>query len=261
VSEPRDRIARFDREMTERLSTRTESCRFGTAFYHEGFPRRWDSNFVWVEGSLEGVGAEELADDADDVLGRAGLAHRQLYVAELERARRLTAGFEALGYEIDRDVTMVHTREPDRWTDARAEEIDLATAKRFYATANREMEDGVYAADAEMLADFHGVIAERVDTRFFGATLDGEVVAACELYLIGRTAQVEDVFTLTEHRGHGLGRVVVLAAVRAAREAGADLVHLYADDEDWPKQMYAKLGFDEVDRSMSFLKVPPAQRA
>lgn len=261
MSDPLERIARFDREMTERLSTRTERCRFGTAFFHEGFPRRWDSNFVWVEDGLDGAAAEDLAADADDVLGRAGLAHRQLYVPELERGERLVEGFKALGFEIDRDVTMVHAGEPDRWTDDRAEEIDFETARRFYVYVNREAEDGAHAEGAEMLADFHGVVAERVDTRFFGARVDGEVVAGCELYMIGATAQVEDVFTLTAHRGRGLARAVVLAAVRAARDAAADLVHLYADDEDWPKHLYAKLGFDAVDRSLSFLRPPPAQRA
>jgi GNAT superfamily N-acetyltransferase len=261
LSDLRDRISRFDRELTERLSTRTERCRFGTAFFHEGFPRRWDSNFVWADAPLDGVGAEELAGDADDVLGRAGLEHRQVYVRGLEQGRRLSPGFEALGYETDRDVTMVHTREPDRWTDPLAEEIDLATAKRFYVSANREAEDGVHAADAQMLADFRDVLVERVDTRFFGARVGVDVVAGCELYVLGDGAQVEDVFTLRAHRGRGLARAVVLAAVRAAREAGADLLFLYADDEDWPKQLYAKLGFDGVDRSLSFLKTPPGQRA
>ena len=55
-----DRIARFDREITERLSTRTERCRFGTAFFHEGFPRRWDSNFVWVQDGLDGRSVRQI---------------------------------------------------------------------------------------------------------------------------------------------------------------------------------------------------------
>ena len=260
MSDLLDRISRFDRELTERLSTRTERCRFGTAYFHEGFPRRWDSNFVWADAPLEGVGAEELAADADDVLGRAGFGHRQIYVREVEQGRRLMPGLEALGYATDRDVTMLHTREPDRWIDAMAEEVDLATAKRFYVSANREAEDGVHGADAQMLADFRDVLVERVDTRFFGARVGGEVVAGCELYMLGDDAQVEDVFTLRAHRGGGLARAVVLAAVRAAREAGAQLLFLFADDEDWPKQLYAKLGFDEVDHSHSFLRVPPVQR-
>jgi len=62
-------------------------------------------------------------------------------------------------------------------------------------------------------------------------------------------------------RGRGLARAAVLAAVRAARGAGADLVFLGADEEDWPKHMYAKLGFDEVSRSYDFVIRPARQRA
>jgi GNAT superfamily N-acetyltransferase len=260
VSDLPERIELFDRELTERLSTRVERCRSGTAFFHDAFPRRWDSNFIWVR-STEDVGAAELAADAEEVLGGAGLEHRQIYETRIERANALAPAFAALGYEIDRDVTMVHVREPDRWTDGVAEEIDLPTARRFYLAANQAADDGAHAADAQMLADFCDVLVERVGARFFGVRAGSDVAAACHLYVVEAIAQVEDVFTLPAHRDRGHARAVVLAAVRAARGAGADLVHLYADDEDWPKQMYAKLGFDEVTRTAVFRKPPPDQRA
>lgn len=256
-----ERIARFDRELHERISTRTERCRFGTAYFHEGFPRRWDSNFVWVQARLDGVRAEDLAADADEVQGRAGLEHRHLVLENATHGERLAPSLGGIGYRIDRNVVMAHLREPDRWIDDRAEEIDLPTAIGFSAAAGRESSDPAEAADAQMLADFRRVLAERVSARFFGVRVDGEVVAGCELYPSGDVAQIEDVYTLTPYRGHGFGRAVVLAAVRAAREAGADLVFLGADDEDWPKQMYAKLGFDAVGRSFDFVRPPAAQRA
>jgi GNAT superfamily N-acetyltransferase len=258
VTEVLGRIEGFDREFEERLCTRAERCRFGTAFFHDRFPRRWDSNVVWVEEPLEGVSAEDLAADADDVQGRAGLEHRGLWVGDAVQGERLAPGFVGLGYGVDRNVVMAHAREPDEWTDERAEQIDLATAKHFYVAAHLEGHADAEAADAQMLADFRDVLVEHADVRFFGARIDGEVVAGCELYRIGLVAQVEDVYTLAEHRGRGLARAAVLAAVRAARGAGADLVFLGADDEDWPKLMYGKLGFDEVARSYDFVKRPPA---
>jgi len=257
VTDVLERIEAFERELEERLATRTERCRFGTAFFHEGFPRRWDSNVVWVEEPLDGVSAEELAADANDVLGRAGLDHRALWVGDVAQGERLAPGLAGLGYEIDRNVVMSHAREPDVWTDERAEEIDLASAKRFYVTAHLEGHADAEAADAQMLADFRDVLVEHAEVRFFGARADGEVVAGCELYRLGDVAQVEDVYTLAEHRGRGLARAAVLAAVRAARGAGADLVFLGADDEDWPKHLYRKLGFDEVARSFDFMIRPP----
>jgi GNAT superfamily N-acetyltransferase len=59
---------------------------------------------------------------------------------------------------------------------------------------------------------------------------------------------------LEVYRGLGLGRAVVLAGVRAALGTGCDLVFLNADDDDWPKMLYGKLGFDEVARFWSFVK-------
>ena len=77
-----ERIAAFERDLEGRLSTRTERSRFGTAYFHDDFPRRWDSNFVWTDPPLDAVEAEQLAADADDVLGRAGLQHRVIWVAD-----------------------------------------------------------------------------------------------------------------------------------------------------------------------------------
>jgi ribosomal protein S18 acetylase RimI-like enzyme len=260
VTDALERIDAFERDLEARLSTRTERTRFGTAYFHEGFPRRWDSNWVWTDPPLDGVEAEELAADADDVLGRAGLEHRVLWVADADQGERLAPGFAGLGYSVDRNVVMVHAREPDAWTDDRAEEVDLESAKKLWYAAHLEEPDVIEPADAEMLADFLDVLVDGAEARFYGVRVDGDVVAGAQLMVLDDVAQVEDVVTLTAHRGQGYARAVVLAAVRAAREDGADLIYLGADDEDWPKHMYAKLGFDEAARSFDFVKKPP-QRA
>ena len=255
-----ERIEAFERELEERLCTRSERCRFGTAYFHEDFPRRWDSNFIWADGPLEDVSARELAEDADDVLARAGLAHRRIWVQDLSQAERLAPGLAGLGYRVDRNVVMVLAREPDVWTNDRAEEVDLGSAKTFYERVNLASEEIDDPAVAKELADYRGVLAERIGARFFGARVGGDVVSGCELYQEGEIAQVEDVATLAEHRGRGLARASVLAAVRAARGAGAELIFLGADYEDWPKHMYAKLGFDGVGLSIDFVR-PPGTRA
>jgi ribosomal protein S18 acetylase RimI-like enzyme len=254
-----ERIDAFERDLERRLSTRTERTRFGTAYFHDAFPVRFDSNFVWTDPPLGGVEAEQLAADADDVLGGAGLEHRVIWVADPEQGERLAPAFAALGYDVDRNVVMVHAREPDAWTDDRAEEVDLASAKAMWFLAQSEEPD-TSRSDARMLADFLDVLVEGADARFYGVHVDGDVVAGAQLMVLDGIAQIEDVVTLAAHRGRGHARAAVLAAVRAARDDGADLVYLAADDEDWPKHMYAKLGFDEAGRSYDFVKKPP-QRA
>jgi ribosomal protein S18 acetylase RimI-like enzyme len=82
----------------------------------------------------------------------------------------------------------------------------------------------------------------------------GEVVSYTDLYVRGSAAQIEDVGTLPEHRGRGYAGAVILAAIGEARRAAADLVLLFAEAEDWPKELYRRLGFDELG---SYVKVLP----
>ena len=59
---------------------------------------------------------------------------------------------------------------------------------------------------------------------------------------------MEAVATLPAHRGRGYASAVVLRAVEEALAAGHDLVFLTADDDDWPKELYARLGFEQIGR-------------
>ena len=45
-------------------------------------------------------------------------------------------------------------------------------------------------------------------------------------------------------------------ALEESRAAGHDLTFLIADRDDWPKQLYAKLGFDEIGRIWEFIRPP-----
>ncbi|CAN5468246.1 hypothetical protein BH18ACT16_BH18ACT16_14020 [soil metagenome] len=40
----------------------------------------------------------------------------------------------------------------------------------------------------------------------------------------------------------------MLAALDVALSEGHDFVFLIADDDDWPKELYTKLGFDSIGR-------------
>ena len=88
--------------------------------------------------------------------------------------------------------------------------------------------------------------AAAIEARFFGGHVDGEPVTYASPLLDGAVAQIEDVATHAEHRGKGLARAVVLRCLAEARRAGAELVWLVADDKDWPKELYARLGFDPL---------------
>jgi GNAT superfamily N-acetyltransferase len=102
------------------------------------------------------------------------------------------------------------------------------------------------------------ILAEAIPTRFFAVRVDGEIASYCELYSDGRTGQIENVLTLERHRNRGLARATVLHALDASRAAGHDLSFLLADADDWPKEFYEKLGFDEIGFIYDFLRAGPS---
>lgn len=103
-------------------------------------------------------------------------------------------------------------------------------------------------------------LGERVQTVTRAATptflgvrrADGGVVARADLYLRDGVAQVEEVITDPAERGHGHARALVLQAVHCAREQGAHTVFLQADADDWPKELYRRLGFTDAAGTAQF---------
>lgn len=244
----------FERWLAERTSTRVEPWTLGSAFSNEDFPRRWDSNYLWAQRPLAGASPNRLAREADRLLD--GLDHRQIRVDDDDDGTSIAMGLGKLGYAGDRLVVMAHRREPDRAAAGGVEEVGFSDIRPLHVAVNLVGHGGAIAADAETLADFHRVIEDAVDTRFYVARVGREVVAGCELYLHDGVAQVEDVNTLEPFRGRGLASAVVLRAVEEARGSGAELVFLHADANDWPKHLYARLGFDPIGHMWSFVRTP-----
>ena len=250
------RIHDFERELEERCSTETEPTAFGTAFLNLDFPLRYDSNFVWVEPPLRGVDADALAADADRVLGEHGLAHRRLYVDDDLHGGRLAAAFLDLGWSAERLLIMAQVREPEPRPQVDVSELSFAEARSFLELVLRRQPYADSEEAVRQLTDIRGVYEREAGARFFVAEVDGQPASVSELYVLGDVAQVEDVNTIEEFRSRGLGSAVVLAAAAAARARGADIVFLIADDSDWPKELYSRLGFDPVSRFWSFVRTP-----
>ena len=81
----------------------------------------------------------------------------------------------------------------------------------------------------------------------------GEIGTLCSLYTIGGVAQVEEVSTLAR-RGEGLAGAVVRAAVAAALDGAPVLVFIEADEDDWMKGWYERIGFAQVGRTWRFTR-------
>jgi ribosomal protein S18 acetylase RimI-like enzyme len=232
--------------------SRTEPFRFGTAVFTPERPLRYDSNYLLVEKVPDGVTAAELAEEAERVQGAAGLPHRFLFFRDPRLAERFAPDLVESGWRFERHVLMAHRRSAERETDTSI--VAEVTADVIRAARERQIRSYPWGTPdvAQQLLDAKAHIP--VETRFFAVLVDGGIASYADLYLDGGIAQVEDVATIPEHRERGYASAVVLRAVEEARAAGAELVFLVADADDWPKELYRRLGFDEIGENAKLVK-------
>ncbi len=251
------RCLAFLRALDHRAARRTVPFAFGVAHLHESLPRVWSRNYLVAEENLGQASAELIALEADRILGGAGLRHRRIEVHDGEVGARLEAGFRGLGWGSQCDLVMVARREPDRRADAFVvEEASIEELEPIWVNGIRREPFGQDDEVVRQLVDNKRVVMEAIETRFFAARLDGALVSYCDLYSDGHTGQIEAVMTLEPYRNRGLARATVSHALEASREAGDDLTFLLAHQDDWPQELYRKLGFDEVGFIYDFVRAP-----
>jgi ribosomal protein S18 acetylase RimI-like enzyme len=252
-----DRILRYLAWREKATSTRLEPSRFGTALFNDDFPRFWDGNYLRVERPVD-LDLEALIEEVDRIY--SGFDHREIVVTDDDRGARVAPGFRSAGWEVDPLLLMVARRVTGRASPLPVEEWSFGSIYPLLVEGNLEAADRMTREDAEMDAGIRRVFQERTGARFFVALAEGSPAGYCEVYVHDAVAEIDDVHTFERYRGRGVATAVVSHAVRHGRAAGADLVFLIADDDDWPKELYAKLGFDPLSRLWQFRRPPPGYR-
>jgi ribosomal protein S18 acetylase RimI-like enzyme len=253
-------MSEFDRafalmdELDDRTAERLAPTPYGPVLVHERLDRVHDLNFLRAERPGKAT-ADALAAEAERVQGAAGIGHRRVNVRDAATLDRLQSRFVELGWSPERFVVMVQRRDPDRPSEAEVQEVDEPTLRPVWAAGIRREPHGQDEVVVQQILEHRRLIAEALPTRFFAAAAGGRLVAHCELYAAGGTTQIENVVTLSEFRGRGFARALVLRAAAEARANGSDLVFLVADADDWPRRLYERLGFDTIGRYGRFLKL------
>ncbi|MEU4578561.1 GNAT family N-acetyltransferase [Nonomuraea sp. NPDC023979] len=244
------RALEFVRGFARRRAPRVVDVPGGFAVLDDRYPGSYDDNklVVWA-GDDPGV----VLEAAERVLG--GRGHRQVNVDDDALGAAFAPTFAAAGYEHEETLVMVFRGAPPAGPPE-AERLEVAellpvVRESWRATlpeASEEVVDG---------------LARRIETRLRGAdrvgfrgvrAADGGLAAYADLYAHEGVAQIESLVTLARHRGNGHARALMRSLL--AETAGADLVFLLADAADWPKDFYARLGFETAGRTHSFLKTP-----
>jgi GNAT superfamily N-acetyltransferase len=250
------RAVAFESAMRKRSAQRVIPFRFGHAYFNPKYPRVWDLNAVCVEARGE-VDPGEIASDAELLHTDAGHAHRRVDALDDGVGVTCRPFLTRLGWESDRLVHMAYRGGGDRTTaSARVDEVKVEDLRAFRAEIARSEPWAEDEETVSMLLDANFVWSEAGSARHFAVREGDTVVSATDLYSDGRTAQIEDVATCPDHRGKGLASAVVLRAVEEALASGHTFVFLIANDENGPKELYGRLGFETIGHTWSFLRKP-----
>lgn len=256
MTEELARALAFEEALRERCAERIVPFSFGRAFFTDTFAAVWDLNHLRVERFAD-VTAAALAREAERLHGEAGQPHRRVVVPDEEAGADLEPGFAELGWDAHRFLYMAYRGPRERPGDpALAEEVagdDVRPLRLEVARTEPWASDEVIV---ETVLDGNRLVAEQGGARHFAVRVDGAPVSTADLYAEGSVAQVEDVVTSPAHRGRGHASATVARAVEEALAGGAELVFLVADDEDWPKDLYRRLGFEPIGRTWAFLRTP-----
>jgi GNAT superfamily N-acetyltransferase len=217
----------------------------------------WSCNELRVDAEVE---PDQLAAALDDLY--AGYPHRRALVERADTGARLAGAMRRRGWLVQHDLFMAHRRPPDRRpAPGLAREVDEAALRAVEAATFREEPYGEPEVIEQLLTARSAMCAAADGVRFFVGAVDGVDACHTTLYSDGGVAQVEDVATLGAFRRRGLARATVSAAIAAALEMGHELVFIVADDDDWPKDLYARLGFDPVGAAWGFIRPGPEHPA
>jgi len=239
VPDPGDLPARagaFDRSLVQRRAGVVAPVTGGFAVLDPRVAASYEHNCLWITGDVD---AADVAADAERILG--GWARPR---AVFDRPP--PAG---LGWEVGEERLQIlgpATPTPPAGPAPVVAVTSEVMAGLWRPSWHRDLPGIAEAAVDDLIrretfADAHCRV---VDLAVLG---DGGVpVAGTQLRIDGATAAIEAVMTEPAARGRGVGASLVADAIRRAREAGCDLVWLYAAADDWPRRWYERVGFVDV---------------
>jgi GNAT superfamily N-acetyltransferase len=222
----------------------------GTIVRATRYPSYFDFNAIRVEDE-PGMSAAELIAFADDHL--AGLEHRRINIEPIEVAERLLPDFKAAGWRALRLLWMRHDAPPPPHADDVAvEHVPYDAVHDLRVAWHREDFPG---HDASHYHDQAREVALAREVQVLAVRDDaGAPIAFAQIERAGNAAEITQVYVSPGHRGRGRGTALTRAAIAAAGDA--EDLWIAADDEDRPKELYARLGFRPAWTMMELTRLP-----
>lgn len=249
-----DRAVAFIQAYDEGLVEQIVPAAHGRALLTPSLPRVHYLNKFSVDHKARCT-AEELAEEVEPLFAEAGLRHRKI-VGEGEGGELLVPAFRRRGWKVEDLVLMPHRGSIPEIDTSGVEEVGPEELEPLWIEGMRSSPEIEGEEEIRQLVAAQHRRRQAVQIRYFGARVDGQIASYCELFFDGHTGQIESVMTLERFRGRGLAKAVVTHALDESRTAGHELTFLEADADDWPKELYRKLGFEIAGSTWSFLRPP-----
>jgi ribosomal protein S18 acetylase RimI-like enzyme len=249
-----DELARtwsFECAMQDRCARARREFEYGTALFNDDLRRVYDTNFVRFErgfGELTGAIVSEAADEL-----QASLGHRKVLIPDERAGARVAEELKDHGWRHFTLVTMAYRGGTPVPPARPAEQVD---ARAVRGARMQALEDGKRDAEAtRQIVAFTELMATVTAARLYAAFTEGEIGSFCALFQEGGVGQIDEVTTIERFRRRGLGTAVVEGALHASQADRDELTFLVADEGDWPKDWYARLGFEPIGRRYELLRV------
>jgi len=248
------RIEGFLDKLNANVCDRVVEWPGGLAYLNASLPKIWDINFLDVHDAS--LSADKIEAHAEELLWETGCSHRRVRVRDPVLGAALDRDFRDRGWDTDIHVVMAHRRTPNRVIDtSMVQELGEGT----WPGRDEQLRTYTFANDDETMRQMRAFYLRLLTAgsgRDFAIVEDGKPVSFALLYSNGDIGQIEDVATLEPYRNRGYSWRVLARVLDESRSRN-DLTFLVADERDWPKDFYAKLGFDAVTHHYFFLKRPP----
>jgi ribosomal protein S18 acetylase RimI-like enzyme len=248
-----ERTLQFECAMQDRCARTRRDFEYGTALFNDALRRVYDTNFVRFERGFEQLTGDVVEAYADDL--QASLGHRKVMILDEAAGATVAEELKGRGWRYSTLVTMAYRGPRERGVVTPAEQVDPRAVR---GARGQALQDGTRDTEArDQIVAFTELMASAAASRLFAAWGDGAIGSFCSLFQDGGLGQIDEVTTIDQYRRRGLGTAVVEAALQASLADRDDLTFLVADEGDWPKDWYGRLGFEVIGRRYELLRVPP----
>ncbi len=228
----------------ERVCDQITAWDHGIVYRASRYPRYFSANLVVVRDD-PGLEVDELIRFADAAL--SGLGHRRIDFDRAAVAEPLREEFATRGFQSTRLVWMRFDGRTPVEPGVGVTEVPYDAVEELRVAWHRE---GFADQDASAFHEQARGIRLALGTRVLAVHAESRPIGFAALDIDSDEIEVGAVYVAPAYRGQGLGTALTQAAIRAA----GDVAHLWicADDEDRPKHLYTRLGFQPVVTTTEF---------